>query len=55
MKLPCIKNKIFQVKTISDDVRKTIVALFVFLFNSFEVCQPLSKEDKNIQFSLLNQ
>ena len=39
MKLSCIRkkrNKIFQVKMIKKDVRKTIVTSFMFLFNSFE-------------------
>ena len=39
-------NKIFQVKTINKDVRKTIDPSFVFLFNSFEVCRPLCKENQ---------
>ena len=59
MKLSCIgkkrKNKIFQGKTISTDTRKIIVPPFMFLFNSFEVCRPLCKENKNIQLSPLNQ
>ena len=49
------RNKIFQVKTVSKDVRKTIVPSFMFLFNSFEVFCPLYKENKNMQFSPLNQ
>ena len=49
------RNKNFQVKTISKDVRKTIVPSFRFLFNSFEVCHPLCKENRNIQFLPLNQ
>ena len=48
-------NKIFQVKTINKDVRKTIDPSFVLLFNSFEVCRPLCKENKNMPFSPLNQ
>ena len=42
-------------KTISKDSRKTIVPSFMFFFNSFEVCRPLRKERKNIQFSPLNR
>ena len=42
------RSRIFQVKTISKDVRKTIVPSFMFLFNSFEVCRSLCKENKNI-------
>ena len=34
---------------------KTIVPPFMFLFNSFEVYHPLCKENKNMQFSPLNQ
>ena len=34
----------------SKDARKTIVPSFMFLFNSFEVCRTLHKENKNIQF-----
>ena len=49
------KNKIFQVKTLSKDVRKTTVQSFMFLSNSFEVCRPLCKQNKNMQFSPLNQ
>ena len=46
----------FHVKTISKDVRKTIVPPFMFLFNSFEACRSLCKENKNImQCSPLNQ
>ena len=37
------------------DVRKTIVPSFMFLFNSFEVCHTLHKENKNIQFSPLKK
>ena len=49
------RSRIFQVKT-SKNVRKMIVPLFMFLFNSFEVCHSFCKENKNIlQFSLLNQ
>ena len=44
------RNKIFQVKAISKDIRKTIVPLFMFLFNSFKVCRTSCKENKNIQF-----
>ena len=57
MKLSCIRKKRtnFQVKMISKDARKTIVPSFVFLFNSFEVCCPLCEENKNMQFSPLNQ
>ena len=43
MKLAFIRKKkkfFFQVKTISKDVRKTIVPSFMFHFNSFEVCCP---------------
>ena len=40
---------------VSKDVKKTIVPSFIFLFNAFEVCLPLCKENKNIQFSPLNQ
>ena len=49
------RNKIFQVKTISKGIKKMMVLSFIFLFNSFEVCHPLCKENKNIQFSPLNQ
>ena len=49
------KNKIFQVKTISKDVWKAVVSSFMFLFNYFQVCHPLCKENKSIQFSPLNQ
>ena len=50
------RSKVFQVKTISKDVRKMIVPSFMFLFNSFNVCCSLSKETKNvIQFSPLNK
>ena len=49
------RNKIFQVKTVRKDARKTIAPSFIFLFNAFEVCRPLCKENKNIQFSPLNQ
>ena len=49
------RNKNFQVKTISKDVRKTIIPSFRFLFNSFEVCRPLCKESRSIQFLPLNQ
>ena len=45
----------FNKKTISKVIRKTIVPSFMFRFNSFEVCRPLCKESKNIQFSPLNQ
>ena len=60
MKLSCIRKKgeaeFFQVKTISKDVRKTIVPSFTFLFNSFEACRSLGKENKNImQCSPLSQ
>ena len=49
------KKKIFQVKTLSKDVRKTTVQSFMFLSNSFEVCRPLCKQNKNMLFSPLNQ
>ena len=59
MKLSCIERKeaeFVQVKTISKDVRKTIVPSFMFRFNSFEACRSLCKENKNtIQCSSLNQ
>ena len=57
MKLSCIRKKreIFEVKTIRKDVRKTIAPSFIFLFNAFELSHPLCKENKNIQFSPLNQ
>ena len=45
----------FNKKAISKVIRKTIVPSFMFHFNSFEVCCPLCKESKNIQFSPLNQ
>ena len=55
MKLSCIrkkrKNKIFQGKMIRTDARKMIVPPFMFLFNSFEVCHPLCKENKNTTFA----
>ena len=44
------KNKIFRVRTISKDIRKTIVPSFMFLFNYFEVCRPLYKENKTYNF-----
>ena len=59
MKLSCIRKKNrtknFQDKVISKDVRKMVVLSFIFLFNSVEVCHPLCKESKNIQFSPLIQ
>ena len=43
------RSKMFQVKAISEDVRKTIVASFmVFFFKSDEVCGPLCKKNVNI-------
>ena len=45
-----MKNKIFQVKTLSKDVRKTTVQSFMFLSNSCEVCRPLCKQNKTCNF-----
>ena len=42
------RSKIFQVKTISKDIRKTIVQSLIFLFNSFKVCHSLFEENKSI-------
>ena len=49
------RSRIFQVKTISKDVRKTIFSSIMFLFNSFEVCHSFCKKIKTIHFSPLNQ
>ena len=50
------RSKIFQVKTLSKDVRKMIVPSFMFLFNlSKSVVLCVKKNVNIIQFSPLNQ
>ena len=48
-------SKIFQVKMISKDVEKMILPSIMFLLNSFKVCCSLCEENRNTQFSQLNQ
>ena len=46
----CARVSFLIKKTISKDIRKTIVPSFMFLFNYFEVCRPLYNENKTYNF-----